>query len=72
MLDHTYLGDAYRLAPPPPSCAWERISGAFKVLYQDDAVAIVDNGETGEAHGRWLILSPAAERVHGAPLELAA
>lgn len=51
MLDHTYAGMAENLATGIP----ERISGSFKMLYEDGRVAILDNGEGGTAGKRWMV-----------------
>lgn len=55
-LDHVYNGPAVRIPEPDElELRYETLTGAFAVLYRDDQCAIIDNGEQGEAHGRWLV-----------------
>lgn len=57
-LDHLYHGSAWRLMRGEKPLAvpeLEIASGAFTILFRDHHSALIDNGETGEAHGRWLV-----------------
>lgn len=55
-LDHVYNGPAVRIPEPGElELRYEQLAGAFAVLYRDGQCAIIDNGERGGAHGRWLV-----------------
>lgn len=51
-LTHAFNGPGLRVDRPDRV---DEIGGVFSVVYRDEHCAIVDNGETGAAHGRWLI-----------------
>jgi hypothetical protein len=57
-LDHTYRGPALRTMRGGKALTRseaESLMGAFHVLSRDETSALLDNGETGEAQGRWIV-----------------